>query len=232
MSYTYLPEQARLYSRLGIIGTTYEISFNEARRLLGNIQGKTALDFGTGTGRSAHFLNSLGAARVIGVDPDEHMVRHAQASQKASIEFHLLTDQTIPLPDASVDIVMSAHVFVEMRTLVEMHQALTEIARVLKADGTLILISSNPASAGYEFKSYRYPQKAGLQSGDLMTCIMKGETTFEIADVYWTEKDYRHVLTSAGFGHIQTSFPLGEGEGWLDETIIAPDIVFLCTRGN
>ncbi|HEY0753394.1 MAG TPA: class I SAM-dependent methyltransferase [Ktedonobacteraceae bacterium] len=231
MTYSYSPDHAHIYSQLGISGTTYEISFNEVSKLLINhMHGKTALDFGTGTGRSARFLKSLGAARVIGVDHDENMIKQAQASHEATIEFHLIDQQTMPLPDESVDIVMSAHVLVEMRTLHEMQQALKEIARILKAQGMLVVISTNPASLGHEFKSYVYPAKAAVKSGDLITCVLKGTEPFEIDDTYWTEEDYRHVFASAGFSNIQAIFPLGAGEQWLDETIVAPDIVFICSK--
>ncbi len=228
--YHYSPENARVYSQLAIVGTTYEISFNEVRRLLGNLQGKIALDFGTGTGRSAHLLRSLGAERVIGVDRDENMIAQAQASRAEKTAFYLLRERTIPLQDASVDLALSAHVMVEMRTLAEMEQAMGEIARVLKPGGTFIVVSTNPSSIGHEFKSYAYVKKPDLKSSDPVTCIVKGETAFEIRDIYWVEEDYRRALASAGFAKIRATFPLGEGEQWLDEKKVAPDIVFTCVK--
>ena len=121
--YRYSPENARIYGQLGVIGTTYEVSFSEVGRLLGNLHGKTVLDFGTGTGRSARLLKTLGAEKVIGVDHGENMIAQAKANHDEAIEFYLITDQTIPLPHESVDVAISAHVFVEMRTLEEMQQA-------------------------------------------------------------------------------------------------------------
>ena len=230
MHYRYSQEHARIYSQLGVLATTYEVSFNEMGRL-GNFQGKTALDFGTGTGRSALLLELLGAKRVIGVDHDENMIAQAKAKQHEGLEFHL-TDKTIPLPDASIDIAVSAHVFVEMRTLEEMQQATKEIARVLKPNGTFILITLNPASIGREYKSYRYREQDELKNGDPITCIVKcAETPFEITDTYWTVDVYRQVLQSAGFIQIQTTLPLAdEGDEWFDEKEVAPDVVFACIK--
>jgi ubiquinone/menaquinone biosynthesis C-methylase UbiE len=228
--YRYSPENARIYGQLGVIGTTYEVSFNEVGRLLGNLHGKTVLDFGTGTGRSARLLKTLGAEKVIGVDHGENMIAQAKANHDEAIEFYLITDQTIPLPHESVDVAISAHVFVEMHTLEEMQQATREIARVLKPDGTFILVSTNPASIGYDYRSYRYRKQEGLKSGDPITCVVKGETPFEIDDTYWTEEDYRQVLAPAGFIKIQTIFPIAEGEEWLDEKKVAPDIVLKCIK--
>lgn len=230
MTYSYLPEHAQIYSQLGVSGTTYEMGFREAGRLLGDMRGRIVLDFGCGTGRSTRLLKSLGAERVIGVDRNENMIEQARANSATGIDFHLMREQTIPLLDTYVDLVLSAHSLVEVRTLDDMGRIAGEMARVLKPGGELIVISTNPACLGYEFISYIYPHKAAPQSGDLIPCIMKGETPFTIDDTYWTEEDYRQVFVSAGFVHIQAKFPLAEGEGWLDETRIAPDIVFHCTK--
>jgi len=226
----YSPEDARIYSQLEVIGTTYEISFNEVGRLLGNLQGKTVLDFGTGTGRSARFLKTLGVEKVIGVDHDENMIAQAKANHDEGLEFHLITDNTISLPNESIDVAVSAHVFVEMCIFEEMRQAAKEIARVLKSNGTFIVIAINPASIGYEYKSYMYRKQDGLKSGDPVTCVVKGETPFEIDDTYWTEEDYRRVLKSAGFTKIQATFPIAEGKEWLDEKKVAPDMVLTCIK--
>ena len=57
--YSYADGNAELYGSLGIEGTTYQIGFGAVATLLGDITGKTFLDFGCGTGRSAGFLKHL-----------------------------------------------------------------------------------------------------------------------------------------------------------------------------
>jgi SAM-dependent methyltransferase len=54
--YSYTDGNAELYGLLGIEGTTYRIGFDAVAKLLGDVSGKTFLDFGCGTGRSARFL--------------------------------------------------------------------------------------------------------------------------------------------------------------------------------
>ena len=49
--YSYTDGNAELYGSLGIEGTTYQIGFDAVAELLGDISGKTFLDFGCGTGR-------------------------------------------------------------------------------------------------------------------------------------------------------------------------------------
>lgn len=230
MAHRYSPTTAKMYSQLEIIDTTYELSFHEMHQLLGDLHGQIALDYGTGAGRSARFLRGLGAEQVIGVDANKHMLTRARADDTDRLTFLLLQDQSIALSDNTVDVAISAHVFVEMRTLREMQQAVNEIARVLRDTGRLIVVSTNPAAIGHEFKSYRYEQKVGLKSGDPIACHLKGEPPFTISDTYWTEDDYRAVLTSAGFQRIQTTLPLASGKGWLDERLVAPDLVLACSK--
>lgn len=228
--YRYSPENARLYQELGLVGTTYEISFNQARKMLGNLQGKTILDFGTGTGRSALLLKSLGASRVLAIDHDPNMIKQANSLQAEGVSFCLMQDQ-IPFASESVDAALSAHVFVETPSLAEMTKTAKEIARVLKPSGSLVVITTNPGSIGHDFISYRYLPKSNLKSGDRITCLVKGSKSFEIEDYYWTEDDYRQVFRDSGFMVEEISYPLAQANnGWLEETKVAPDVVFKCRR--
>jgi SAM-dependent methyltransferase len=63
--YSYRSGGAELYAGLGTEGTTYEIGFEAARLALGDVRGQVFLDFGCGTGRSAAFLISVGAGRIV-----------------------------------------------------------------------------------------------------------------------------------------------------------------------
>ena len=223
--YKYSKENAAIYSELGVTGTTYEVSFNEMARLLGPLGGKTVLDFGSGAGRSSILLKTLGAEKVIGVDHNETMIGQAIQTLTQGIEFHLI-DETIPLPDNSIDVAVSAHVFVEMKTIGEMKRVSKEIHRVLKPGGQFIVISTNPSSIGHNFLNWSYKPQDNLKSGDIIVCkIKKGDESFNIDDVYWTEEDFRDVLTSSGFEVKNVTYPVAEGEGWLDETKVAPNIV-------
>jgi ubiquinone/menaquinone biosynthesis C-methylase UbiE len=109
--YSYTAGTAELYGLLGIEGTTYQIGFDAVAKLLGDIEGKTFLDFGSGTGRSARFLKELGAEHVYGVDHDQDMIDQALSQELDGVTF-VLIDVTIPLPDASVDGAVSLNVFI------------------------------------------------------------------------------------------------------------------------
>ena len=76
--YSYTGGDAERYGSLGIEGTTYQIGFDAVAKLLGDITGRTFLDFGCGTGRSARFLKQLGARHVYGADHDQNMIDQAR----------------------------------------------------------------------------------------------------------------------------------------------------------
>lgn len=228
--YQYSPENAKMYSQLKVIGTTYEISFNEMARLLGDLRGKIVLDFGTGTGRSALLIYSLGAKQVIGVDHDNNMISEAQSKDSESITFYHIRDNKTPLEDNSVDVAVSAHVFVEMKTKKEMEEAAQEINRVLRPRGKFVLITTNPKSIGQNYVSYAYKKCEKLKSGDPITCVVKGDVFFEIQETYWTEEDYYSILKNSGFTQISSTLPLAYGNNWLDETKVAPDLVITAIK--
>jgi len=229
--YKYSPENAAIYGKLGVIGTTYEVSFNEMARVLGEISGGRVLDYGCGAGRSTQLVKTLGAKEVIGVDHDANMIEQAKRLQENGISFQLITDR-IPLPDEYVDAAVCAHVWVEIKSKDEMIQSAKEMARVMKRDGILVVISTNPDSIGCEYVSYAYKKVGNPRSGDPIICILKGENSFEIDDVYWTEQDYLQILEEAGFSHINVTYPLAEGEGWLEETNVAPDIAIKAIKST
>ncbi len=224
--YEYQEESAEMYKELGIEGTSYEMAFSEAGRMLGNIKKKDFLDFGSGTGRSSRFLKALGAKRVVGVDHNQSMVIQAQTVTEEGIEYKLIAGQ-IPEADNSFDGAFSAFALVETKKLDIMKSALFEIARVVKPGGIFVLITANPEAFGHDFKNFsRIRNPENLRSGQITKCRIKGEKPFFIDDIYWTQEDYVLVLEKAGFIIEKITFPKARTEGdWIDETEIAPEMV-------
>lgn len=230
--YSYTSGGAELYDALGIEGTTYEIGFEAVRRALGDIQGRAFLDFGCGTGRSTAFLKSLGAARVYGVDRDQHMIGKALARQLDGVVFTRI-DEVIPLPGESVDGAVSLNVFVEIRTLAEMRGICREVARTLRPGSPFIVESTSPLAFGHTFRSYRYPVSAELRSGQITPCIVTtpaGELVIE--DTYWTEDDYTRALQAAGLTITAVDYPMPRNLfAWsTDEALLSPCIVLTATK--
>jgi ubiquinone/menaquinone biosynthesis C-methylase UbiE len=101
----------------------------------------TVLDVGCGTGR---LLRGAAArwpgARLIGVDPAEGMV-HVARQLTPSATFHRALAQSLPLPDASVDLVFSTISFHHWR---DHAGGVREIARVLRPGGHFVLADFAP----------------------------------------------------------------------------------------
>ncbi len=112
-----------------------------ARRVLSDV-----LDLGllvsSGEGYGTALLASH-AAFITGVDIAEDAVAHARRNyQLPNLEFRLGSCSKIPLPDATVDLVVS---FETIEHHDEHEQMLAEIKRVLKPDGMVIISSPDKA---------------------------------------------------------------------------------------
>jgi len=104
------------------------------RDALGLAASKSVVDLGAGTGKFTARLVATGA-RVIAVEPVDAM-RTKLAEAQSVVQALAGTAQALPLPDASVDVVVCAQAFHWFANAA----ALDEIARVLKPSGRLGLI--------------------------------------------------------------------------------------------
>jgi SAM-dependent methyltransferase len=107
--------------------------------------GRTVVDLGAGTGKLTRLLVPSGA-RVIAVEPIAEMRAHIDVGEALDG-----TAEAIPLPDCTADVVTVAqalHWFDQDRALPEIH-------RVLREDGSLVLVWNmrdldNPVQRGIE----------------------------------------------------------------------------------
>jgi SAM-dependent methyltransferase len=225
--YRYTDANAEAYGSLGIEGTTYQVGFDAVAQLLGDVSGKTFLDFGCGTGRSARFLRTLGAQPVYAVDHDQSMIDQALSQEMDGITF-LRIDHAVPLPDMSVEGAVSMNVFIEIRTLGAMADACAEIARTLRPGAPFVLESTSPTAFGHTFRSFSYPHTGPLRSGDLTPCIVTAPGgQFVIEDTYWTERDYVQAIERAGLTVDAIEYPRPrDPAAWsTDEASVPPCIV-------
>ncbi len=151
-------------------------------------EGETVVDLGSGGG-----LDVLLAARkvgptgkAIGIDMTPEMIdlarRNAEKAGLTNVEFHLATIDRLPLPDASVDCVISNCV---INLAPDKPAVFREIARVLKPGGRL-------AVSDIALKR-ELPPELGDDLMAYVGCIA-GAIPIE---------DYRKGLAEAGFAHVE-----------------------------
>lgn len=103
-----------------------------------------ALDVGTGTGAGALLVaREFPQARVRGVDLSEEMIRHARArtglDPEGRIAFKVADAAKLPWPDESFDLI----------TQLNMPPFFTEVARVLRPGGNVVIAASNGPSTPF-----------------------------------------------------------------------------------
>jgi len=123
-------------SRLGRITDGLERQLLAA--LLGSVAGKKLLDVGCGDGAIAFELARRGA-RVTALDADPSMIAAARLRAKreaAHVQFVEGNAESLPFDDATFDIVVAVTVLCFVQ---DAERAVTEIVRVLKPEGRLVI---------------------------------------------------------------------------------------------
>jgi len=103
---------------------------------LGDVRGKTILDYGCGHGMAAVALARAGA-RMSGFDLSPGYVAEAErraAVNGVSVEFRVADAEHLPYPDASFDAVWGNAILHHL----DLHRAGAELHRVLKPDGIAV----------------------------------------------------------------------------------------------
>ena len=117
---------------------------------------KRVLDVACGEGYGSALLAAV-AGTVTGIDIDAAAIAHARASYAALPNLHFAEGSaaSLSLPDASVDVVVSFET-IEHLPRADQPRMLAELARVLAADGVLLLSAPNPAEYSTA-RNYRNP---------------------------------------------------------------------------
>ncbi len=143
---------AKYYDLLvGIISLGRERQFRKAALELVQIEpGMIILDVGCGTGSltiAAKQEQGL-EGKVVGIDPSSNMINLAQGkAEKAGVEidFQVGVIEKINFPDNHFDLVLSSlmmhHLPDELKNI-----ALQEVYRVLKPNGTLLIVELDPSA--------------------------------------------------------------------------------------
>ena len=150
--------------------------------------GEVVVDLGSGGGLDV-FLSSRqvgSTGKAIGIDMTPSMIERARANAESAgyknVEFHLAEIDKLPLPDASVDCVISNCV---INLVLDKPAVFREIARVLKPGGRLAV--SDIALKG------ELPEAVATSLAAYVGCVA-GALRIEV---------YREELLKAGFAYVE-----------------------------
>jgi ubiquinone/menaquinone biosynthesis C-methylase UbiE len=129
--------QSGTYERSYLQGLLFDRIHRSALSLIPHdTRPEAVLDIGCGTGRLLRKVAARWpAAHLIGIDPAEGMVEEARRLTPGAT-FYVSPAEALPLPDSSVDLVMSTTSF---HHWLDQAQGLHQIARVLRPGGRFLL---------------------------------------------------------------------------------------------
>lgn len=228
--------RAEAYAQLEYPGT-YWLAFRDLLELIrAHVQGRRALDFGCGAGRSTRFLKQLGF-ETIGVDISVAMLEQARTRDPQG-DYRLVPDGDLSgLQPASFDLILSAFTFDNVPTRDRKLALLLGLARKLAPDGRLVNLVSAPDIYLHEWASFStrdFPENRSARDGEVVRIVMLDVPDRRpVEDVLCTETAWQGHYRDAGLEALQTHQPLGragEPHAWVSETRIAPWTITVLRR--
>jgi ubiquinone/menaquinone biosynthesis C-methylase UbiE len=231
-------KRAEAYARLEFPGTYYLAYRDLPEIILEHANGRKAMDFGCGAGRSTRFLQKLGFD-VIGVDVSEEMVKKAREIDPKG-DYRVVKEGDLSqFEDDSYDLVLSVFTFDNIPTMEKKVKNFKEIQRLLKDEGKMVNLVSSPEMYTHEWASFStrdFPENKSAKSGDKVRIIITDvEDKRPVEDVVWNDEHYQETYQRAELELVRTYQPLvkeNEPYQWVNETRIAPWVIYVLKKGK
>lgn len=229
-------KRADAYSKLEFPGTYY-LAFRDLPKIFSkHIIGTDAMDFGCGSGRSTRFLKKL-RYHTIGVDISKEMVAKAREFDPEG-DYRVINEGDFSeFREETFDLIFSAFPFDNIPTMEQKVMNLKGLRNLLKEDGCLVNLASNPEIYTNEWASFStkdFPQNKDAKSGDEVLIIqMDTEDKRPVKDILWTHETYLETFRQAKLKVVDIYRPLGsvdEPYEWINETKIAPWVIHVLSR--
>jgi SAM-dependent methyltransferase len=225
--------RANAYAKLEFPGTYY-LAYRDLSKIIAeHVQGRKALDFGCGTGRSTRFLCKLGFD-VIGVDIAQHMLVRAREFDPQGDYRFLSNGSLSSLEPDTYDLILSAFTFDNIPTMEGKVAIFQSLRHLLKGGGRIVSLVSSPEIYINEWASFStkdFPENRTAKSGDKVRIVMLDvEDKRPVEDIIWTDEDYYEVYSRAGLLPIRSYRPLAkqsEPFSWVSEMRIAPWVIYV-----
>ena len=226
-------KRAEAYARLEFAGTYY-LAYRDLPAIFAkHIQGKEAIDFGCGTGRSTRFLVNHGF-HAVGIDISADMIRKARQLDRDG-DYRLIEDGDFSqLQPGTSDLVLAAFTFDNIATQAKKVSLLRGLANLLNGDGRIVMVVSSPEIYLHEWASFTtkgFPENRQARSGDVVRIIVTDhEDRRPVEDIVWSDEAYREVFRQAGLAVVESCKPLANGDepyAWVSETKIAPWVIYV-----
>ncbi len=225
-------ERADAYATLEFPGT-YELAYRDLPDVFSrHIQGKRALDFGCGTGRSTRFLKRYGFS-VTGIDVASEMLARARQLDPNG-DYRLVPDGHCELLGTEkFDLILCAFPFDNVP-----NERKTSLFRGLLAtltnSGRIVVVASTPEIYRHEWASFstsRFPENQRARDGDVVRIInVSAGDMRPVEDIMCSDQLYRAIFHSAGLAIIEKLNPLGREDDqikWVTETRVAPWVIYV-----
>lgn len=228
--------RAEAYATLEFPGTYY-LAYRDLPAIIAHhVQGRTALDFGCGTGRSTRFLKRLGFD-AIGIDISRSMIDLARSADPGG-SYQLVEEGDLSaFAPGRLDLVLSAFAFDNIPEVAKRRDLLRGLRRLLNDEGRIILLGSTPEIYIHEWASFTtrdFPENRSARSGETVRIVMKDVADRRpVVDVVWFPKDYLDLFAACELDMAAQYTPLGrQGEpyDWVTETSIAPWVIYVLRK--
>ncbi len=229
-------KRAEAYATLDFPGTYY-LAFRDLPAIISeHVNGRQALDFGCGAGRSTRFLKRLGFD-VTGIDVSSRMIELARAADPKGTYRRVADGDLTAFEGRRFDFILSAFAFDNIPGIAHRMELLRGLGRLLGSGGRLVLLGSTPDIYTHEWASFTteaFPENRRARGGDEVRIVMKDVPDRRpVVDLVWFHEDYLGLFAAAGLALVAEHRPLGrEGEGqkWLAETTVAPWAIYVLKK--
>ncbi|MGO9443070.1 MAG: class I SAM-dependent methyltransferase [Terriglobales bacterium] len=225
-------ERAEAYSKLEF-ARTYYLAYRDLPEIFKkHAQGRAAIDFGCGAGRSTRFLRKCGFDAV-GIDISEQMTAKARKLDPGG-DYRLIQDGDLSQFNAAAySLVLCAFTFdnIAMGKKIALFRGLGSL---LNREGRLVNLVSSPEIYVNEWASFStkdFPENRFARSGDVVRIITTDcEDRRPVEDIICTDEAYQEIYREAGLQSVAAYKPLATGSEpyeWVSETRIAPWVIYV-----